>query len=103
MPASRGGEYRDPEIVRQAGLSRQEALEHEGWIVIRVRWEDLEDSADPVLPRRVRCYLGAAGASGEFRRRPEQRRGRGSRCPGTPALVHRRNGYLASVALPTLV
>ncbi|MCK0118431.1 hypothetical protein MWU57_15465 [Isoptericola sp. S6320L] len=53
-----GGEYGDPEAARRAELARQRALEQEGWIVIRVRWEDLADLDE--LGARVRAAYWAA-------------------------------------------
>ncbi|AEG42949.1 hypothetical protein [Isoptericola variabilis] len=47
-----GGEYGDPDRVRYLEAVRQRALEAAGWIVIRVRWEEL---ADPLaLGLRIR-------------------------------------------------
>ncbi len=37
------GKYGDPADVRRRERLRQEALEREGWIIIRFRWEDFED------------------------------------------------------------
>lgn len=38
-----GGEYGDPERVRRLEAARQRAFEDAGWIVVRVRWDELSD------------------------------------------------------------
>lgn len=48
-----GGEHGDPDAVRRAEAARQEALEAAGWIVVRVRWEDLDDPV--ALEQRLRA------------------------------------------------
>jgi hypothetical protein len=55
-----GGEYGRPDVVRRAEAERQRALEAAGWIVIRVRWADLDDPI--ALERRIRdAYYAAIG------------------------------------------
>lgn len=51
-----GDERGDPEDVRRAEAARQQALEAAGWIVVRVRWEELDDPI--ALEQRLRAaYL----------------------------------------------
>jgi len=54
-----GGVYGDPDEVRRAEADRQLALERAGWIVVRVRWDDLDDPV--ALEQRLRKAYAEAG------------------------------------------